>query len=149
MNFFVDFFSNRFLIVVVASWFFSQLLKGIIHAIVYKEWDIKRFFGDGGMPSAHSATVSSLMTFAGITYGFDSFEFAVCAIFAIIVCRDAVGVRWETGKQAMVLNDLRRIIESEETDDIKLKEFVGHNPVQVVAGFLLGIAVAALMSLIL
>lgn len=149
MRWILDFLHNPFLIIAVIAWVVSQVTKVITHAIIYKEWDLKRFFGDGGMPSAHTATVSSLMTFAGISYGLDSFQFAICFILTIIVCRDAVGVRWETGKQAKILNELRKIIESDETDEIKLKEFVGHNPVQVAAGFILGVAVAVVMSFIL
>ena len=149
MDWFLDFLKNPYLLVAIASWFASQTIKVITHAIVYKEWDIKRFFGDGGMPSAHTATVSSLATFAGIANGFHSFSFAVCAIMAIIVCRDAVGVRYETGKQAQILNELRQIIESKETNEIKLKEFVGHTPLQVLMGALLGILVAICMSVVL
>lgn len=149
MEFIFDLLHNPFLVISAVAWLSSQIMKVITHAIIYKEWDIKRFFGDGGMPSTHTATVSSLMAFAGIAYGLDSFQFAVCFILTIIICRDAVGVRWETGKQAKIINELRKIIESDETDEIKLKEFVGHNPVQVATGFILGVAVAIIMSFVL
>ena len=76
-------------------------------------------------------------------------EFAVCFILALIVCRDAVGVRMETGKQALIINELRSLIESKETVEIKLKEFVGHTPLQVVMGAILGISVAIIVNLIL
>lgn len=144
----LDLLHNPFLLTVVFAWFSAQTLKVITHAIVYKEFDLKRFFGDGGMPSAHTATVSSLAAFAGITFGLASFQFAVCAILTFIVCRDAVGVRRETGKQAQIINELRSIIESKETVEIKLKEFVGHSPLQVAMGALLGTAVAIIVSLI-
>ena len=149
MNYLLDLLHNPFLIVPVVAWAASQVGKVITHAIVYKEWDIKRLFGDGGMPSAHTATVSSLAAFAGVVYGLASFQFAVCAILTIVICRDAVGVRWETGKQAKILNELREIIEHKETADIKLKELVGHTPIQVLAGAILGIIVAIVMSFIL
>ena len=149
MNWFLDLLRNPFLLTVVFAWISAQTLKVITHAIVYKELDIKRFFGDGGMPSAHTATVSSLAAFAGIRFGLGSFQFAVCAIMTFIVCRDAVGVRRETGKQAQIINELRSIIESKETVEIKLKEFVGHSPIQVAMGALLGIAVAIVVSLVL
>lgn len=145
----MDLIRNPFLIAFVIAWLSAQFLKVITHAIAYKELDLKRFFGDGGMPSAHTATVSSLATFAGISYGLASFEFAVCFILALIVCRDAVGVRMETGKQALIINELRSLIESKETVEIKLKEFVGHTPLQVVMGAILGISVAIIVNLIL
>ena len=141
-----DVFNNPFLFTPAIAWFSAQFLKVITHAIAYKELDLRRFFGDGGMPSAHTATVSSLAAFAGIIYGLASFEFAVCALFTIIVCRDAVGVRMETGKQAQIINELRRIIENPTTADIKLKEFVGHTPLQVLMGAVLGIVVALIVG---
>ena len=101
------------------------------------------------MPSAHTATVSSVATFTGMAYGFSSFEFAICAILTLIVCRDAVGVRMETGKQAQIINELRSVIESKDTIEIKLKEFVGHTPLQVIIGLLLGVAVGAVVSLVI
>lgn len=149
MDWFLDLLRNPYLLVAVVSWIVAQTTKVITHAIVYKEWDLKRFFGDGGMPSAHTATVSSLAAFTGIANGLNSFPFAVCTIMTIIVCRDAVGVRYETGKQAQILNELRQIIESKETDEIKLKEFVGHTPLQVLMGAVLGILVAIGMSFVL
>lgn len=149
MNWLLGLLSNPFLLTVVIAWISAQILKVVTHAVVYKEFDIKRLWGDGGMPSAHTATVCSLAAFAAISYGPASFEFAVCAIMALIVCRDAVGVRMETGKQAQIINELRSLIESKETIEIKLKEFVGHTPLQVLMGALLGIAVAILVSIVL
>ena len=152
MEMIFDVFKNPFIITAVCSWIVVQFCKGMIHFAVYKEFDIKRFFGDGGMPSAHAATVSSLATASGIYYGLASFQFAVCTILAIIVCRDAVGVRMETGKQAKIINDLRDYvleIGKGEVDDTKLKEFVGHTPLQVVVGFIVGMITAIVISLIL
>ena len=149
MNWLLSLLHNPFLLTVVIAWISAQILKVITHACVYKEFDIKRLWGDGGMPSAHTATVCSLAAFAAISHGPESFEFAVCAIMALIVFRDAVGVRMETGKQAQIINELRSLIESKETIEIKLKEFVGHTPLQVLMGALLGIAVAILVSLVL
>ena len=104
------------------------------------------------MPSAHSATVSSMATFTGIYYGFGSFQFAICLVLAIIVCRDTVGVRMETGKQAKIINEIREYFEEigkGTMNDVKLKEFVGHTPLQVIVGFILGMVVATVSSLIL
>ena len=148
MNWFFDFISNKFFITAVSSWTVAQVLKVIIYAIINKTWDWSRLFGDGGMPSGHSATVSSLATISALTYGFGSFEFAISGILAIIVCHDAMGVRLETGKQAAVLNDLMEVIDmltTEKLPEVKLKEFVGHTPTQVLAGFLVGIINAVIM----
>lgn len=145
-------FTNPFLITGLCSWIIAQILKTIIHFIVNKKFDIHRLFGDGGMPSGHSATVTSLAVFSALYYGADSFEFAVTAILAIIVCHDAMGVRLETGKQAVVLNDLVEIIDmltTEKLPEVRLKEFVGHTPMQVLAGILVGAANAATMYNIL
>ena len=90
----------------------------------------ERLVGSGGMPSSHSATVCALATAAGMEYGGGSFPFAMAAIFAIVVMYDAMGVRRETGIQAKVL-----------------KEFVGHTPLQVLMGALLGILVALFIYL--
>lgn len=142
MNWIWDLLTNPLLITAVSSWAIAQVIKVIIHAIICKTFDIGRLFGDGGMPSGHSATVVSLALISGLIYGLGSFEFAVTAILAIVVCHDATGVRQETGKQAVVINDLVRAFEALTTDDlaeVKLKEFVGHTPVQVLAGALLGV----------
>lgn len=146
MQYFTELISNKILGITLLSWLLAQVGKVIINAIVTKKFDITRIFGDGGMPSAHSATVSSLATVCGFAYGFGSFEFAVTFIFASVVCRDAMGVRLETGKQAVILNDIVEAFEDltkEDITEIKLKEFVGHTPVQVIAGVILGITSAS------
>ena len=99
------------------------------------------------MPSGHSATVSSLAMLSALTFGFDSFEFAVTSILAIIVCHDAMGVRLETGKQAQLINEIQKAVEilsKKELPEVKLKEFVGHTPSQVVAGVTIGLINGAL-----
>lgn len=149
MDWLFDLLRNPFLLTSVAAWLTSQTLKIFTHAIAYREWDVKRFFGDGGMPSSHTATVSSLATFTGLAYGFASFQFAIGALFTMIVCRDAVGVRMETGKQNMIINELKKMIESKEIAEIKLKKFVGHTPLQVLGGLIVGISVALIMYLII
>ena len=149
MNWFQELLSNPFLLIGLSSWFWAQLIKTIIHAIVTKSIDFTRLIGDGGMPSGHSATVSSLAVSAAMVYGLGSFEFAIALVFAIVVCKDAMGVRLETGKQAVIINDIVEafnVLTSEEKlPDAKLKEFVGHTPLQVIAGILLGIVNAVLL----
>ena len=149
MNWFQELLSNGFLLVALSSWFWAQLIKTILHAIVTKRVDFTRLVGDGGMPSGQSATVSSRAVSAAMVYGLGSFEFAIALVFAIVVCKDAMGVRLETGKQAAIINDIVEafnVLTSEEKlPDAKLKEFVGHTPLQVIAGILLGIVNAALL----
>lgn len=142
MDWLLDLVTNPFLLTSLSGWGVAQVLKVIINAVVYKKYDWKRLFGDGGMPSGHSATVSSLACITGLVYGLNSFEFAFTTILAIIVCHDAMGVRMETGKQSMVLNEMIKsvdIIFSDEVAEVKLKEMVGHTMAQVAAGIVLGV----------
>ena len=103
------------------------------------------------MPSGHSATVTAVAVSAGIQCGLSSPVFAVATILAIVVMHDAMGVRLETGKQAKVINDMVEMINklggTELTNEEKLKEFVGHTPLQVAMGFVLGIIVALVFNL--
>lgn len=148
MDWLLDLITNPFLITAISSWAIAQVLKAVINAVVHKKFSLDRLFGDGGMPSGHSATVTSLAVITALNYGTGSFQFAVSAILAIVVCHDAMGVRQETGKQAVVINEIVKtysILAEEKLPDVKLKEFVGHTPVQVVAGVLLGIINAFVM----
>ena len=104
------------------------------------------------MPSSHSATVCALATATCYFYGAQSFEFAIAVIMAIIVMYDAMGVRRETGIQARVLNEMMQLFADMGSDmppQEKLKEFVGHTPLQVVMGALLGIIVALFYCVLL
>lgn len=142
---------NRFLTTGVASWFAAQVIKTLIHAIINKKLVLERMVGDGGMPSAHSATVTSLAVISALSFGFDSFQFAVTALLAMIVCHDAMGVRLETGKQAQIINEMIEAFEAltkKDLPEMKLKEFVGHTPIQVVAGILLGTASGCFMHFV-
>lgn len=147
MDWLKDLFSNPFLLTGVGSWFIAQVLKTILHLIMYKKLDFERLYGDGGMPSGHSATVSSLATICGLSFGLASVEFAITAILAIIVCHDATGVRRETGRHAEILNELLKSLETRKPVD--LKELVGHTPLQVVAGVLIGVGNALLMYFVI
>ena len=132
MTMFELFISNKIVIVALISWFTAQGLKVITHACVYKKLDFKRLFGDGGMPSCHSAVVSSCATAIGII--------------------DASGVRFETGKQNKIIKDISQFIEGLNNikfDDESLKEFVGHTHLQVVMGCLLGVIVSVIVCNIL
>lgn len=153
MTWLSDMISNPFLLTAVSSWLIAQVLKTVINAVVQKKFSLERLLGDGGMPSGHSATVTSLAVMSALTYGTGSFQFAVTTVLAIVVCHDAMGVRQETGKQAVMINEIVRsfrILSEENLQEVKLKEFVGHTPVQVIAGVLLGVINAFVMfSLVL
>ena len=140
MDWLIGIFTNPYLMTSIGSWFIAQVLKVIINAIVNKKLDFERLVGDGGMPSGHSATVSSLAAITALLCGPASFQFAIAAVFAIVVCHDATGVRHETGKQAKMLNEIIQILDSEDLPEVKLKELVGHTPLQVLMGILIGIA---------
>lgn len=148
MTFLTDLTHNIIFMSAITGWFVAQVLKTIIHIIVNKQFVAERLVGGGGMPSSHSATVCALATATGIRYGGGSFEFALAAVFAIVVMYDAMGVRQETGKQGKVLNEMMEIftqmgknIDAEKA----LKEFVGHTPLQVLAGAILGIVIAVVI----
>ena len=145
MRWLIDTLTNPFLLTSLLSWLIAQVLKVIINACIHKKLVWERLVGDGGMPSGHSATVSSLAAVTGLICGFGTFQFAMAAVFAIVVCHDAMGVRHETGKQAVMLNEIIQILEAEDLPEVKLKELVGHTPLQVIAGILIGIANACLM----
>ena len=139
----LDIFTNPFLLTSLSAWAIAQVLKVFLHAYVTGKFDITRLFGDGGMPSGHSATVTSLAAITGLMCGFGSFQFAMAAVFAIVVCHDAMGVRLETGKQAQMINEIVKVFETftkHDLPDVMLKEFVGHTLPQVAAGVILGIA---------
>ena len=138
--------NNHLLLNALAAWAAAQILKTLIHAVVNGTLDIHRLFGDGGMPSGHSATVTAMAATAGLEYGLDSPIFAVSAILAIIVMHDAMGVRLEAGKHAKALNDLLKTVSSDLDPDLKLKEFLGHTPLQVCFGDFLGLGIALLLG---
>lgn len=147
MNFFTDIVQNSVLVCAVCGWAVAQILKTLIHLLFTRKFVAERLVGSGGMPSSHSATVTSLATATCYIYGANSFEFAIALIFAIVVMYDAMGVRRETGIQAKVLNEILDAFAdmgSDMSPQDKLKEFVGHTPLQVLAGAILGILIAVI-----
>ena len=142
---------NRIIQTGAVAWVLSQVIKTVIHLILNKKIVWERLVGDGGMPSSHSATVTSVAVATGFTAGWDSPVFAVAVFLAIIVMPAARGVRRETGKQAVVINNMLEFFEKmgagDMTPEQTLKEFVGHSPLQVAAGAVLGFIVALLMNL--
>ena len=155
MNVLVDLFNNGIFMIAALSWFFAQLTKIVINLLVERRFIIERLWGDGGMPSGHSATVTALAGATGWCYGFDSVYFAIAAILAIVVMHDAMGVRREAGKQAASIKEIANLINElaiEHDQRIrtdKLKELVGHTPLQVFFGFMLGTLVTLVAFLVL
>lgn len=149
MNFFRGICANEIFIAAALGWFLAQILKTIIHTALTRSFVAERMVGSGGMPSSHSSTVCALATSTCLQYGSDSFEFAIASFFAIVVMYDAIGVRRETGIQARVLNEMMELFSHMGKDvsmEDKLKEFVGHTPLQVLAGAILGILIAFVIN---
>ncbi|MFM7369260.1 MAG: divergent PAP2 family protein [Sphaerospermopsis kisseleviana] len=139
-----DIFNNRVLLVALVACFVAQGLKLIVEVIKHQKVDLRVLVTTGGMPSAHSALVTALATGVGQTIGWSSPDFAVAAVFAIIVMYDAAGVRQAAGKQARILNQMIDELFHEKPDFFqdRLKEQLGHTPVQVIAGSVLGVTIS-------
>jgi uncharacterized protein len=144
MEEFTHIIDNRVLVVALAACFIAQGLKVVFELVKHQKFNLKVVFETGGMPSAHSALVAALATGVGQTLGWDSIEFALATIFAAIVMYDAAGVRQAAGKQARVLNQIidEMFQENPQFNEDRLKELLGHTPVQVIVGCALGIAIA-------
>ena len=144
-----DFFGNYMLMSAVVAWLSAQIIKIFTGAFQNRKMSLKTLlFSSGGMPSSHAAAVVALAISSGLSQGFGSPVFAVCGIFSIIVMIDASGVRYETGKQGKFLNEIAEHIFSGEPEKVNtgFKELVGHTPLQVVMGALLGVVVAIVLS---
>lgn len=139
---------NRVLWAGILAWFVAQSLKVILTLLLHKRFDMSRFWGSGGMPSSHSALICAVMTTIGFQEGFESPIFALALCFAFIVMYDAAGVRRAAGKQAALLNRLVDEIlhDGQGLNEERLKELIGHTPVQVLAGALLGIMLGVIVG---
>lgn len=146
MTFFNEIVKNEVFNVAFTSWFIAQALKVILTLLTQRKFDLYRFVGSGGMPSSHSSIVMGLSTSVGLKTGWDSVAFAISLVFALIVMYDAAGVRRAVGKQARILNGmLEDMHKHKHIQEKRLKELVGHTPVEVFAGALLGIVIANMM----
>ncbi len=156
MNFLM---ANPIITVGITSWLAAQIIKTILHAIRFKTFNPERIVGAGGMPSSHSALVVSVALYTLRVHGFSSPYFSFAIILAGIVIYDAMSVRYNAGLHAKELNKMRKIIDEmddelsklsgSDDDDLDalseqkdLKEFLGHTPLQVLAGSLLGIIIS-------
>ena len=141
---------NRVLIAVFTAWFAAQLIKTVIYSVLYKRFEKERVFGSGGMPSSHTAVVTCLVVSVGVREGVASTMFAVCAVLAMVVIYDAMGVRRETGRQGEVINKILKefLLDGKPISEDKMKTLVGHTPLEVCGGILTGLCVGLLFMLI-
>ena len=131
------FFNNYVLVCSLVSWLVTQLLKILTGTYNNKDMSlIEIILANGGMPSSHSGAVAALCTASLLKYGADSFQFAITAVFALVVIQDASGVRNQVGKQAKVINQMF------EDEPPNLKELIGHTPLQVAVGAAVGVLIA-------
>ncbi len=146
-DFFKEIFSNSVFIITMIAWILAQLIKVVLGVIREKRFNFRWFVGTGGMPSSHAAGATALATSCGIQLGFDSVVFALAAVFAMVTMFDAQGVRRETGQQAGILNKiLEDIYWRGKIEPQRLKELIGHTPVQVFIGALIGLLIALFLN---
>lgn len=142
-NFFTLLSQNEIFITVLVAWFIAQCAKVFLGIITEKRFNFKWFVDTGGMPSSHAATVAALATAIDLKYGVSSSIFAITLVFAWIILMDAQGFRRSAGKQAEILNlILDDIYWKKKIKEDRLKELLGHTPVEVLVGALIGILVA-------
>lgn len=145
MDVLIQIFTNKYIYIPLLTWFFIQLFKVIWDLVETKKFNFKRILGAGGMPSSHSAVVMALATLVGKNVGFDSPVFALAVIFAFVVMYDAAGVRRAAGKQAKLLN---KLVETPGLTGVqvteRLVEVLGHTPLQVFVGAIIGIIVGCI-----
>jgi acid phosphatase family membrane protein YuiD len=138
---------NHVLMVTLLAWAFAQTIKVSLGVLRTKRFDFRWFIGTGGMPSAHAAGSSALAVVIGLDYGFGSVLFALAAVFAVVTMFDAQGVRRSSGKQASILNKiLDDIYWKGKIEEDRLKELIGHTPIEVFMGSVIGILLAIIFQ---
>ena len=139
--------SNKILTTAVVSWFSAQSIKIILAFFKTGKLDLRLIMSSGGMPSSHTAFVVAMAVAVGLDRGFDTIYFAIASVLSMVVMYDATGVRREAGKQAAAINIVvKHLGEQVIKLDKALKELLGHRPIEVFFGFLLGIIVAMLLN---
>jgi hypothetical protein len=134
---------NHVLLTAIAGWFIAQLLKVPVNYLRERKWNWALFFAAGGMPSSHSALVTSTAMGAGLNYGFNSPIFAVAVALAMIVVYDATGVRRQAGMQAQTINILvEELLQGHPISEQHLREVLGHTPLEAMGGVLIGLVTA-------
>ena len=140
---FDQFFHNKIFLTTIFAWIFAQVIKVGLGVIRERRFDFRWLVGTGGMPSSHVAGFTCLGITLGLEYGFDSAYFALGAALALLVMFDAQGVRRATGRQARILNKISEdIYWRGKINEDRLRELVGHTPVEVIAGFFVGVVIA-------
>ncbi len=140
---FLNFVTNKTVLTSLAAWLIAQVLKVLVELFQHKKLDLKRLVDSGGMPSSHSAIVMALFMAVGFEKGFETPECAIAFILACVVMYDASGVRRAAGEQAKVLNEMIEMLhQKKNVTGAKLKELLGHTPIQVISGAILGVVVA-------
>lgn len=141
---FINFFmKNHILSVTVVAWVFTQTVKVTLGVIREKKFNFRWFIGTGGMPSSHAAGATALAFSSGLELGFSSPVFALAFVFAIVTMFDAQGVRRSAGEQAEILNKiLEDIYFQGKIKEGKVRELLGHTPIQVLAGSIIGMLIA-------
>lgn len=149
MQFFEDIWSNEPLKCAALAWAVAQFIKVLINLWLNKKLDWRRCFGMGGMPSSHTALVVALAISIAFQEGAGSAAFAVAFTLAAVVIYDALGVRRETGRQSEVLNQIvtHVLVEGKPITEKQLRELIGHSPVEVLGGLIVGVAIALLFVL--
>jgi len=146
MDFFLQLGRNKVFIVTLLSWFFAQLIKVLLGVIEEKRFNFKWLVGTGGMPSSHCAGAAAFATALGLEFGFDSSIFAIGLVFAIVTMFDAQGSRRAIGKQAELLNKIfEDVYIKKPIKEERLIELIGHTPVQVLAGGVIGAVLGYLL----
>lgn len=139
---------NHLFIVTLSAWGFAQLIKVFIGVIKTKRFDFRWLVGTGGMPSAHASGASALAVTSGFDYGFNSGIFALAVVFAIVTMFDAQGVRRSAGSQAKILNRVMDdIYWKGKIQESRLKELIGHTPVEVIIGSIMGMLMAIIFHI--
>jgi len=132
---------------IIVAWILAQALKVVGGLFREKKLNFRWLLQSGGMPSSHSAAVASLSTVVGLYYGFGSMPFCISVVFSLVIMFDAAGVRRAVGRQAGILNKIVDEIQTGRVQEKRLKELLGHTPIEVFAGAALGITVALLICL--
>ncbi len=151
MEWLIDLLTNQVLLSGFFGWIMAQTIKCLIYSLVNKKFTPSRLFGDGGMPSSHSSTITATALACAYADGIGSPLFGLSVVIAMITMRDAMGVRREAGRHSVVLNDIIELLKNQNpqfTFEERLKEFVGHTPLQVLFGMLLGASVATFIHFV-
>ncbi|HAX40000.1 MAG TPA: hypothetical protein DCY10_03860 [Clostridiales bacterium] len=145
MDYAKELLGNKILLAALIGWAIAQLAKAILYTIFNREFKFERLVGSGGMPSSHAATVCAMTTAVALQFGLASFEFAISFVLSSVVLHDARGVRQEAGKQAVTITAIIDHLIKEgtiiELPEWELKELIGHTPLQVLIGSIVGIGV--------